>query len=158
VQVRFRVDEKQHRPYARSEYRITEIVEDMCNKNLLSELFVSNITVPDHDHLRVLVWDHNKPKDTELAALGYERRRVGVQKICRYLNEYHHDTLVPMFHDEVVSIANRPYHEVCVGVVEMCDQAESTAVAQATFNHFNQDPADNEAVAAAAQASDKTEL
>ena len=116
VQVAFRMDEKVRVPYARSEYRLYEVVEPICNKLRHGHAVRGGTRL-------ARTADHTG----DPAALDSSRKAVKeIQRACaRVLDDFQEDVVLA-FHRTV----ENPFAHVCEELTGSCGEGEAARLAE----------------------------
>jgi len=119
VQVRFRVDEKKRIPYARTEYRIIEIIE-----NEISKKFDQFAISGRGDNLRIVRLSGGNVK-LENVSMGAEAT-ASIRRLYDHMTEEHLEDMTRLFHNSVPNIKR----ELCVAITRACTETQILAETQ----------------------------
>jgi len=111
VQVRFRIDEKIHIPYARSEYRLLEIMDSLCD-GAMKDYGVSGHESADAK--RLVSTKNLKGAVSNLSMGGHISSQI--VRLCHRLKDEHEEEILQVFHRS----KEQPHHRVCVDISQSC--------------------------------------
>jgi len=140
VQVRFRIDEKIHIPYSRSEYRLLEIMDALCDGAM------KDYGVSGHENAdaKRLVSTKNLRGSIADFSMGAHISSQ-IVRLCHRLKDEHEEEILQVFHRS----HDQPHHRVCVDISQSCSaeamqrqfelqrQAEADAKRQAELDEEN---------------------
>jgi len=112
VQVRFRVDEKKRIPYARTEFRIIEIIE-----NEISKKFDQFAISGPADNLRIVRLSGGKDIKLENVSMGAEATN-SIRRLFDHMTEEYLEDMTRLFHNSAPNIKR----ELCVTITRACTE------------------------------------
>jgi len=114
VQVRFRVDEKKRIPYARTEYRIIEIIE-----NEISKKFDQYAISGPADNLRIVRLNGAKDIKLENVSMGGDATS-SIRRLFDHMTEEYLEDMTRLFHNSAPNIKR----ELCLTITRACTETQ----------------------------------